>query len=490
MADLATTDAQPTSPGIATDRRPEDSSRRQSGRHVLVVDDEDGMRLVLGRVLTRLGYEMILADSLASGIEMLAAHPDLDAVIADLTMPTLTGLQFARAIIEHHPAVPILFLTGGPTASGALDDPLIGLVAKPVGIDNLRTQLQALIDRAHQTLRNPHQPSTPGSLSAGEADAVIGHPDRRVETDGRIRILPELDASTATWAAVSGLAGLEGVSAVPGAAESQRLASLGLFAAGVANQVNNMLAVVTMRADLLREGEPGQDMPDAVVEDAEAIAAAAARASQLAQQLMLFAGQRTVDRGPVDVAAVVSHLLPRLDEVAGGRGVVVADVEPVPDVTADHEHIERIILNLVRNALEATRAPATAETAVRVSTRAGLRSPRVRIRVAPSPTGRAPDAGPAPQPPAVEGTTPAGVVVEIADSGEGMSDNVQARAVEPFFRAYTSTGGSGLGLSIVQGLVSQLNGQLHIDSSLGQGTTVRVTIPSRPDQTTTNSDPQ
>lgn len=431
------------------------------------------MRLVLGRALARLGYRVLLADTVDGGIAQLAAHPHLDAVLADVTMPTLTGLDFAAAVIEHHPGVPILFLTGGPTASGALDDPLIGLVAKPVAIGDLQTQLARLIDRADQTATTT-TPDTPAQQAAVGGGAVIGHRGRRIEPGGRLAVLPELDHTTATWAAVAGLTGMAGppgaprtaVSAVPGARESTRLASLGLFAAGVANEVNNMLAVVTMRAELLADGAGGHQPTPAACEDIAAITAAATRAAQLVQQLMLFAGQRTLDRGPVDLAELVEDMRSRLDEVAGAPGLITCTTTAVPAVTADHEHLERVVLNLVRNALEATTPPpptGPADTTGPHATRTADR-PRVRVRVAPSPPG--------PDDP--------GVVLEVTDAGRGMTAEVRDRATEPFFRAYTSDGGSGLGLAIVYGIVTQHGGRLDIDSTPGRGTTVRVTLPADP----------
>lgn len=442
-------------------------------RQVLVVDDEPGMRLVLGRALARLGYRVLLADTVDGGIAQLAAHPHLDAVLADVTTPILTGLDFAAAVIEHHPGVPILFLTGGPTASGALDDPLIGLVAKPVAIGDLQTQLAQLIDRADQIATTTATPATPAQQAAAGGGAVIGHRGRRIEPGGRLAVLPELDHTTATWAAVAGLTGMAGppagprtaLSAVPGAGESTRLASLGLFAAGVANEVNNMLAVVTMRAELLADGADGHQPTPTAAEDITAITAAAARAAQLVQQLMLFAGQRTLDRGPVDVAELVEDMRSRLDEVAGAPGLITCSTTPVPAVTADHEHLERAVLNLVRNALEATAPPV--EQAAGAAAADGRRTPgrpRVRVRVAPSAPG--PD-GP-------------GVVLEVTDAGRGMTAEVRDRATEPFFRAYTSDGGSGLGLAIVYGIITQHAGRLAIDSTPGRGTTVRVTLPADP----------
>lgn len=293
--------------GIPGDR----AAAGESTGLVLVVDDEPGMRLVLGRALRRAGYRVLLADTTAAGISQLAAHPDLDAVVADVTVPTALGLDFAAAVIDHHPGVPILFLTDGPTASSVLDDPFVGLVARPVPIDDLLAQLAELIDRADRIATIPSVQDSPAQRAAAGSSAVIGRSGRRIARGGRLGVLPELDLPTVTWAAIAGFAGptgnpaqsadlsaTPGLSAVPGAAESTRLASLGMFAAGVANQVNNMLAVVSMRADLLADGAEGELPSPAATEDIAAIGAATTRASGLVQQLMLFRGAADPRPGP------------------------------------------------------------------------------------------------------------------------------------------------------------------------------------------------
>ncbi len=196
-------------------------------------------------------------------------------------------------------------------------------------------------------------------------------------------------------------------------------------------------------------------------------------------EVVLGRGQRILDRGLVDRAGLVEDLRRRLDDIAGAAGAVACTVEPVPGITADHLHLERVVLNLVRNALEAT-APVAGGTSASVGQEA-----RVRARVAPAPTGRTGDTGPFRERPGWgAGRTAPGVVLEVADSGRGMTDEVCARAVEPFFRADTSAGGAGLGLglglAIVYGIVRQHGGNLDIDSTPGADTTVRITLPVDP----------
>ncbi len=235
------------------------------------------------------------------------------------------------------------------------------------------------------------------------------------------------------------------------------------LAAGVAHDLNNVLAVVALRADLALDGVARRAPDEETVEDLQAIVAATTRAAELTRQLMLFAGQRTGDRRRVDLAAAVEALGPRLDTLGGGPWAVACSTEAVPCVEAPDGHLELVVLALVANALAAT-APAAGG------------GPRVWVRVgtaaSPGPPGSGETTDPEPDP-----ARPVDVVLEVSDAGTGMTPDVLAHAVEPYFRAGTA-GGSGLGLAVVQGIVGQLGGTLDIAGAPGRGTVVRVTVPA------------
>lgn len=235
------------------------------------------------------------------------------------------------------------------------------------------------------------------------------------------------------------------------------------LAAGVAHDVNNVLAVVALRADLALDGVARGAPDEETVEDLQAIVAATTRAAELTGKLMLFAGQRTADRRRVDLAAAVEALGPRLDALAGSPWAVARSTGAVPYVEAPDGHLETVVLALVANALAATAPAAGGEPRVWV---------RVGTAAAPRPTGSGASTDPEPGP-----ARPVDVVLEVSDAGTGMTPDVRAHAVEPYFRAGTA-GGSGLGLAVVQGIVGQLGGTLAIAGTPGRGTVVRVTVPA------------
>lgn len=120
---------------------------RTAAPRILVVDDDPGIRLVLGRALARCGYEVILASSGAEALGQLAADPVV-ALVSDVAMPSMSGLELASAVLERHPGLPILFVTSSSVDDDLLEHPLVALVGKPVRVADVRDALGRLIERA------------------------------------------------------------------------------------------------------------------------------------------------------------------------------------------------------------------------------------------------------------------------------------------------------------------------------------------------------
>lgn len=216
-------------------------------------------------------------------------------------------------------------------------------------------------------------------------------------------------------------------------------------AAAIAHDVNNVLTVINGHADLLLATLPGDDPSRA---DVQHIRRAGGEGAELAARLVALA-KRTPSQLPgVDVAAVAREALPTLGGLLGpGVRLELLVDDPLPAVRVDPRGVEQVLANLVRNAAEAS-----AES--------------VRVRL-----GR--EGGGAEQESGVP--TPGTLVLEVGDTGVGMTDEVRARAFEPFYS--TREAGRGLGLSTVAGLVRRMGGTVTLESLEGEGTTVRVRIP-------------
>jgi two-component system cell cycle sensor histidine kinase/response regulator CckA len=241
----------------------------------------------------------------------------------------------------------------------------------------------------------------------------------------------------------------------------QKLESLGLLAGGIAHDFNNLLVAVLGNAShLLRIMDASSPLRAKVA----AIETAARRAAEIAHQMLLYAGKGKAALQDIDVVALVEEIADLLRVSVSKRAELRLECEPnLPLIRGDGTQVRQVVMNLITNASEAL----------------GDREGHIRVRtglIAPSPQylercfGN-PDS-------AARGF----VYIEVQDDGCGMSPEVVARAFDPFFT--TKLTGRGLGLSAVLGIIRRHRGALSVESSVGEGTTMRVLLPSsgRPSQ--------
>ena len=130
-----------------------DTDRQPRLGRVLVVDDDPGIRVVLGRALARCGYEVFLAADGTAALATLEHQPDVFAIVSDISMPSMNGTQLATEILQRHPGKPILFVTGSAADPVLLAHPLVGHIRKPVRVAAVREALAELIELARATSR-------------------------------------------------------------------------------------------------------------------------------------------------------------------------------------------------------------------------------------------------------------------------------------------------------------------------------------------------
>ncbi len=232
--------------------------------------------------------------------------------------------------------------------------------------------------------------------------------------------------------------------------QAQRLEAMGQVAGRVAHDFNNLLTLILGYAEILRRGIVDENQR-AMVQNIEG---ASRRAAALTQQ-MLGMTRRQVNTGVVvDVAKEVDGLQTVLARLAGPK-VTLRTLRPdsLVKVRIDPSEIEQIVVNLVINACDAME---------------GIGSVEVTVDVAEPDTDER-----------LQQDLPGGplAVLTVADDGPGMSEEVQARCLEPFFTTKERGHGTGLGLSTVYGLVKERGGQLRVSSSPGHGTTIRIWLP-------------
>jgi PAS domain S-box-containing protein len=232
--------------------------------------------------------------------------------------------------------------------------------------------------------------------------------------------------------------------------ESQKLEALGQLTGGVAHDFNNLLMVVLGNLGLLRKRLPPEPRLLRLLDGAQQ---GAERGAALTARMLAFARRQELRPAPVDLAALVRDLVPLLERSAGPTVRIEAGLpDGLPPALADANQLELALLNLVVNARDAMPGGGT-----------------VAITIA---------AVEAPAPGAPPNLVPGRYLrLALSDTGQGMDAGTLARATEPFFTTKGVGRGSGLGLSMVQGLAQQSGGELRLVSRPGAGTTAEIWLP-------------
>jgi PAS domain S-box-containing protein len=233
----------------------------------------------------------------------------------------------------------------------------------------------------------------------------------------------------------------------------QKLESMGTLAAGIAHDFNNLLGGVLGQAELaLKELETGSAPEEAL----KTIREVALRGSEIVRQLMIYAGKESEPVGPVDLSRTVAEMVELLKVSVSKHAQLVIDLgQDLPAVRANAAQIRRIVRNLVTNASQAI---GNRDGVIRVSTRRMAAARNAALAY---------------------GTAERDYLeLEVADNGCGIPQEMQSKVFDPFFT--TRPAGHGLALAVVQGIVRNLGGTIHLASETGRGTTFLVLVPCAP----------
>ena len=244
--------------------------------------------------------------------------------------------------------------------------------------------------------------------------------------------------------------------------ESQKMEALGTLAGGIAHDFNNVLTTIVGNVALARQDVgPGH----AALESLEEIDKASLRATALVQQILAFGRRQTTERTVISLAPTVEESARLLRAtLPGAIGLTVECAADAPAVLANAGQIQQLVLNLCNNAWHATRHQALPGT-IDIRLEAFEREPNgtsgsesANDPLGPLPVGRY-------------------ACLAVRDNGAGMGVETQKHLFEPFFTTKPVGEGTGLGLSVVHGIVRGHRGVIQVHSQPGEGTTFRIYFP-------------
>jgi two-component system cell cycle sensor histidine kinase/response regulator CckA len=227
--------------------------------------------------------------------------------------------------------------------------------------------------------------------------------------------------------------------------QSQKLESLGTLAGGIAHDFNNILGIIMGHASLL--GEVASN-PARLRRSAAAIEKAANRGAALVRQILTFARKANADFEQVNLNEIASELGRMLEETFPRTIAISLTLAPdLPPVEGDRSQLHQTLLNLCVNARDAMPAGGSLS----------ITTERVRIQGG--------------------GWS---IRLTVADTGSGMDETTKSRIFEPFFTTKEPGRGTGLGLSVVYGIMESHGGSISVESAPGKGTKFKLDFPVSP----------
>ena len=368
---------------------------------ILYIDDDESNLLVLKATCSG-ELNVITASSGAEGLDILADR-EVAVLLVDQRMPGMTGVEVFEVAQEKYPDSVRILITAYTDLTEAI----------------------AAINRGHirRYLRKPWEPE---ELKAALKEAVEIFQTRKKIAELETRLL-----------------------------ETERTYALGVVAAGVAHELRNPLAAMSMNLELARMrldamnrslADGGSVDPSHLLslgKALEKLEGAADNAKKIAEGLELSNRRRDLEL-TADLAEILDLTLKFMRAALLKRARLQIDTDPVPVVQGSPQELGQVLINLLVNAMQAVPDRAASENLV-------------GVRLAPA-------------------SELGWVELQVYDNGEGIPEEVLGRVFDPFFTTKTQ-GGTGLGLAISKRIVEESGGTISADSETGTGTSFTVRLP-------------
>jgi len=368
---------------------------------LLLVDDEADFRQALVRRLGRRGLNPEQAGSGQECLAVLAEHP-VDVVVLDVKMPGMTGIEALAQIRKKHPQTEVILLTGHASTQDGVDGIKSGAfdyLTKPIEFEHLLGKIRQAYEKN------------------------VREAERRKEAEFRTKMEGQMIAT-------------------------ERLASLGTLAVGIAHEINNPLAIIREAAGWLAQLLKRKELSElSYRKDFELalqkIDKGVERAKRITHQLLGFVRKQDAAFSLVNLSELADETIGLVKKEAENKEIAVelkAETS-AGNIWSDPYQLRQVLLNLLTNAVYATG-----------------KGGRITVSLEPLQDG---------------------ILLTVRDNGTGIPKENLKHIFEPFFSTKTPGEGTGLGLFVTRGILHRLDGRIDVESSLGQGTTFRVWLPQR-----------
>ncbi len=416
---------------------------------ILVIDDEEGIRSLIEEALIVNGFGVVTASDGKQGIEVFKNTSNIGVILTDLMMPFMNGIEVLEHAKNLDQNVEVIVLTG----YGSLDSALKAIrngaydyLLKPIGLQELTLTVKRALERRLLYQENQkHQ---------DKLELLV----QQLE-DHNTQLKNTLDELHSTQNQL---------------VESEKLASLGQLAAGMAHEINNPISFVhsnlntlnshkkrisqmlTTFKSALEDNNPGEVCGrleaewnnlkiDHILVDVDAILKESLdgtiRVKKIVEDLGAFSRSAPVALIKCDLIPGLESTLNIVDGNLKNKAELIKEFEEIPSVRCNLHHINQVFLNLLINAMQS------------------IENPPGKITVSTKQLGNDK------------------VVIQVEDNGIGIQPENIGKIFDPFFTTKEVGDGVGLGLSVSYRIIKDLGGTIDVNSLPGEGTKVAVTLP-------------
>jgi len=367
---------------------------------LLLVDDETSFLNTIAKRMKKRGITAELAASGEQCLSILENQP-IDVVVSDVKMPGMDGIYLLKQIKEKYSDTEVILLTGHASTQDGVEGIKAGAfdyLTKPIELEHLLGKIQQAFDK------------------------ILYKQEKKKEAEYRAKLEQQMIVT-------------------------ERLASIGTLATGVAHEINNPLAIIKEAAgymgQLLKKKEAeGFAYKKQFELGISKLETGVDRARRITHKLLGFVKKNESVSSDVDLKELLSEVFELLQ-----REALYKDIQMVQDtgdspfiIRTDPYQLRQVLLNLVTNAIHATCAYGTITV--------GLKQDCDNI-----------------------------VVITVTDTGEGIAKENLKKIFDPFFSTKSPGQGTGLGLFVSNNIMRKLGGTIDVESRLGQGTTFFVRLP-------------
>ncbi len=370
---------------------------------LLLVDDENDFRRTVAKRLTKRGLDTKQAASGEECLEILKKDP-VDVVVLDVKMPGMDGIETLHHIKKNHPKTEVIMLTGHSTTQDGVNGIKTGAfdyLSKPIELEHLLGKIR----QAHEKL--------------------VREEEKRKEGDFRAKMEQQMIAT-------------------------ERLASLGTLAAGVAHEINNPLAIIRestgwMKSILNKEELAHIPRKGDFEMALGKIEKGVERARRITHQLLGTVKQTDSTLSEVDLKELVDETVGLLQKEAINKDVkIIQEIDPaICAIWTDPYKLRQVLINIITNAIYATGSGG-----------------KITITLEPIDDR---------------------VALTVQDTGQGIPKEHLEKIFEPFFSTKPPGEGTGLGLFVTRSIIEKLGGEMDVESQFGRGTRFFIKLPRYPD---------